>query len=222
MTIATNLFSPPSVVQRRWPWALVKNFSSVFMPLMAQGSLVSLERLQLVNIAIALCAHGISSASMTKDNDGNFMSVTESIVLATNLYAECRVRFFVRGRQQYFKHPAQKTALPTIMLSPVSEAAIEVFMNELGQVNSALYDREIARLSGREKVLVPSLMVISCCLEYALNVAPLNPPTQFELDFFSAVGAGDQLAVGHVVNDSELSVALYATDKLAVTLRGLL
>ena len=218
MTI--NFFYPHLIkcAQPRWPSTLIKDFSSMLSPLMAHGSSISFERLQLVSIGIKLGERHFSSTVMTKDADGNFIRLAKNINLANDSYAQCIVCFFVRGQRQYFKHPEQTKVLATSRFPGIAKGDIEAFFAALGEVNTALYDRELAHLIGRREVMVPSSMLLACCLEYALDVAEIEPHAHFEINFFHAVTVGEQLAIGHVVENAKLSIALYAGDKMVVML----
>ncbi len=206
-------------MHHQWPQDLVKKMSSLCAPLLAQGSGISLERLQIISVDIAMRPHLTANhAVLVRDVENDTICLSQNLKLADERSCTVTVRYFVRGRRQFFK-PVQDANLSHDGAYPsVTSSAIKAFFKALGEDNSALYDQDLAQLMGRRDVTVPTVMLMALGLEYIMKEHEIATTCDIEATFFRAVHVKQQLAIGHRNNEHGHLLQLFADNDLAFSL----
>ncbi len=198
----------------RWPYYFIQQVPNLLVKLLEQDRCQSLERLQLVGIKLNLRAS--APLETTAVRDGDFLELNGSID-AAGLVIACSIKYYVRGARKFYRVPKEGDGtLQRLEMEALGADDIRDFFDEVGQLNSMLYDAPLAQLRG-EKLEVPSQMIAWFMLEHALDIAR-DPCATFELSFHRAIDAGEPLTAGYRWRDAELVLELATKNGTAAVL----
>lgn len=199
-----------------WPLSMARLFNSSLMPLLAQGSQISLERLQVVSMSIALKNVCSSTKTSLKHVDEDFLTLEHCVEYEPGNFATVSIRYFVRGRRQYFRNnPPAHAFTHDVMLPPICEHDIRDFLRAIEQPNSALHEKDQAQLVGRRDVMVPSQMVMALCLNEALKISRGRDflCKRVEADFLRTVWVKEELRLSYSDCGERIELGLFAGEQ---------
>lgn len=167
-----------------WMVELARMIPELLMILLDQSQAQSLERLQLVSLAVSI-ADGASQHHMPKlrhvtqtrfGTNHEFLRVFGEHDLDDGRVMHVTVTYYVRGQRKFYRpEPCAQGAGVTSELGFVSREQVKEFFESLERPNTFFYAKELAELNGRPDVVVPSqmillLMLASCYAEFKTRV----------------------------------------------------
>jgi hypothetical protein len=180
---------------------------SLLTPLIEQQGGESLERLQLISIELYYSKDIQVSFQRERFHiDGN-----NFIKLFNN---NIKIIYFVRGAKKYFKSPINFIAKNLELINIIDENNIRDYY--IRDNNNFFYDKDLAYLNGHNYIAIPAPMIIATLLKYIdkLEVKLRS----LSITFYALAKAGQILSIGYEINNSKLSVGLYADKELVAVL----
>jgi|GEM_PF-3616373 len=209
-----------------WPLAMLASLPDLLARLLKSGRAVSLERLQLINVAIAEAKETASAnkSCYPSEFDQHFYKLSGDLPISDDMVREVFITYFMRGQRQFFKpqiKPVQlshQEDLPIIGLKD-----IEAFLAELNQGNTHYFDQRLAQLNGRPLSPIPSQMLLALAL---LKITPAmashGAHHQFSITFLENAFPNQRLKFGRQQSENEFNAAIFCEDRCLLWLSATL
>lgn len=204
-----------------WPLYLVSALPQLLAKLLDQEFGESLERIQVVSVAINLVGKSLENSKpefrdikiSRADGPNSFLMLSGDLLVGETKALDIAINYFVRGQRKFFK-PAHAVLSLTkkLALFAISKEDVASFFNELEQGNSLWFQQKLAELNGRASPSVPSQMMVALLLSHGLRIFANDSYKHFHISFLKSVKIGQEVAMAYGHNQDGLHLVV-ATDQ---------
>lgn len=187
-----------------WPLKLIETLPALLKPLLARGELISLERLQLIGIDVALGQMSERrDLELRREKEGlhRFVLLQGHVALGEGGSADMLIRYAERGAKKFFFPTKAERPLKTQALAPISVSDIKDFYHAVGQDNPLFYNTKLAELNGFPSLFVPAELLMLRLIA-AAEVRFGMRFQRYSFSFWHAIPVGVELSLG--VGENEL------------------